>query len=86
MKLTDEESKAMHRHTFKNMDEISRSDKCGCISCCQIYRAAEIEESIPDGDGRTALCVNCGVDAVIGDASGIEITPELLKVLNKKWF
>ena len=34
----------------------------------------------------TAVCPNCTVDSVIGDASGYPITKELLDDMNKKWF
>lgn len=88
MKLTDEQSKLYHSHTIRNMEEIERSQKCGCIACCSIYKSNEIEESISEMDNNkmTALCVRCGTDAVIGDASGLEINVEILKALNKIWF
>ena len=41
---------------------------------------------IKDGDGETALCPYCGIDAVIGDACGLDISPEVLKALHKIWF
>ena len=34
---------------------------------------------------KTAICPICGIDAVIGDAS-VEITAELLEVLNEHYF
>ena len=35
---------------------------------------------------KTAWCPFCGIDAVIGDASGYEITEELLKEMNEVFF
>lgn len=88
MKLTEEQSNLYHSHTIRNMDEIERSQKCGCIACCSIYDADQVEECIGemDDDKMTALCMKCGTDAVIGDASGLEINPGVLKALNKRWF
>ena len=88
MKLTEEQSSFYHAHTIKNMEEIEQSEKCGCIACCSIYNASQIEEYIREMEGNkmTALCIKCGTDAVIGDASGLDINEEILKALNKIWF
>jgi hypothetical protein len=37
-------------------------------------------------DGETALRPRCGIDSVIGDASGFAITPEMLKEMHRYWF
>jgi hypothetical protein len=37
-------------------------------------------------DGQTALCPSCGVDSVIGDASGFPITVEFLTAMEAHWF
>jgi hypothetical protein len=34
----------------------------------------------------TALCPHCGIDAVIGDASGFPITKEFLSEMCQAWF
>ena len=88
MKLTKEQSNLYHSHTIRNREEIEKSQKCGCMACCSIYWAKEIEDWIDEINGKkiTALCVKCGTDAVIGDASGLEINQEILEALNKKWF
>lgn len=88
MKLTKEQSKLYHSHTIRNKEEIEKSQKCGCMACCAIYNANEIEEYISEmNDSKmTALCVKCGTDAIIGDASGLEINNEIVKALNKIWF
>ena len=87
MKLTDEQSRLYHSHTIRNIEEIRQSQKCGCMACCAIYDANEIEEFIKEEDNKmTALCMKCGTDAVVGDASGLEINEATLKALNKRWF
>ena len=88
MKLTEQQSKLYHSHTIRNMDEIHRSQKCGCIACCRLYNPDIVEEGIAEqGDNEyTALCTYCHCDSLIGDASGLEINEDILKVLNKRWF
>lgn len=36
--------------------------------------------------GVTALCPNFGIDSVIGESSGFDITTEFLRAMNSKWF
>jgi len=50
---------------------------CGCYYCCQTLEYSEIQEWIDHK--QTALCPYCGIDSVIGAASGIEITLDFLK-------
>jgi hypothetical protein len=38
------------------------------------------------GWGETATCPWCGIDSVIGDKSGFEITDEFLAVMEEWWF
>lgn len=73
-----------HRYSFRNRVEINKSLKCGCFFCTRIYDAAEVEDFIDDDE--TALCPYCGIDSVIGDASGIELTPSLLNKLKQVYF
>ena len=41
----------------------------------------------PDSlSGGTALCPNCGSEAVIGDKSGYRIDPGFLGSMNEAWF
>lgn len=87
MKLSKEQSNLYHSHTIRNMEEIEQSQKCGCLACCSIYEANKISDYIIEADNKkTGLCEKCGVDAVIGDASGREINNDILKALNKIWF
>jgi hypothetical protein len=53
---------------------------------------SDIEEWIeepsdcPRGLGKTALCPNCGIDAVLPDTIELSLTPELLKAMHEKYF
>ena len=61
---------------------------CGCFSCMETFDAATISEWI-DGPGpaATALCPKCGIDSVIGDASGLPVTDAaFLDKMNSHWF
>lgn len=61
---------------------------CGCFYCKSIYSASEVKEWC-DNDGRgdkTALCPKCGIDSVLGDATFVELTPELLELMNILFF
>lgn len=88
MKLSKEQAELYHSHTIRNLDEIRQSQKCGCIACCSIYDTDKIEEWIVETDHnkKTALCAECGTDAVVGDAAGLKLNEETLKSLNKIWF
>ena len=82
--MTDSLMNDIYRHTLNNRMEISKSSRCGCISCRTIFAATEVVDYIDAG--QTALCPECGIDAVIGDATGVELTAELLATMNKKYF
>ena len=47
---------------------------------CEIIRYAD------DCGIGTAICPYCGVDAVIGESSGVSITKEFLERMHNKWF
>ena len=40
----------------------------------------------PNKTGQTALCPYCGVDSVLGSASGYSITVEFLTRMREYWF
>jgi acetone carboxylase gamma subunit len=48
----------------------------------------EIEDWVDEleGVGQTALCPNCGIDSVIGSASGYSITTDFLENMKRHWF
>lgn len=84
MKLSRSESNLIHSHTALHREEIENSSLCWCISCERNFPPSEIDEWI-DND-ETAICPYCYIDAVVGDASGFELTPQLIHRLNKIWF
>ena len=78
-----------HARSIFHRAEIEASAHCGCFYCRRIFSATEIadwtDEKEPK-DQQTALCPYCGIDSVIGDASGFEITDAFLKAMNAAWF
>lgn len=77
-----------HRHSFFHRDEVLRSERCGCFYCQRTFTPAEVRHWVDeeDGVGMTALCPHCGIDAVIGSASGLPLTPEFLTAMKRRWF
>ena len=74
-----------HAHSRFNRSEIQASELCGCLCCLGIFPPAEIVEWV-DAKGDTALCPKCGVDAVIGSASGVPLDDEFFTLMQKHWF
>ncbi|AFL90470.1 hypothetical protein Terro_4267 [Terriglobus roseus DSM 18391] len=75
-----------HKHCIENRVEVEASALCGCFYCMSIYPPSEIVDWIYDREALTADCPRCGIDAVIGSASGFPITPEFLSTMNEHWF
>ncbi|PWI53063.1 cytoplasmic protein [Rhizobium phaseoli] len=74
-----------HKHSANHRGDIEASTYCGCFYCCKVFESAEIAEWADDN--RTALCPRCGIDAVIGDASGFPATAmEFLGEMKRRWF
>ncbi len=73
-----------HARSIRHRDEIMQSESCGCFFCCAVFAPAGIEEWIDQG--QTALCPTCGIDSVIGSASGFPVTTEFLDRMKAHWF
>ena len=74
-----------HEHSANHRAEIESSRVVGCFYCCDTYSPDLIDEWIDDG--QCAMCPKCGIDAVIGDASGYPVTDkQFLSQMNKVWF
>ena len=76
----------------KNSDyreEILKSEICGCFYCTQTFSPDEIFEWWGDeesGVEPTAVCPKCGIDSVIGSASGFPIDSTFLSKMRDFWF
>lgn len=83
---------AAHAHCALHRAEVERSSVCGCFYCRETFEPTAIREWIADRNvirgatGETALCPRCGIDSVIGSASGYPITPDFLARMRARWF
>lgn len=83
---------AAHRHSIGHRAEFEASAVCGCFHCLATFPHGKVTEWVDwsadgrDDGGRTALCPRCGIDAVIGSASGFPPTPEFLARMEAHWF
>lgn len=77
-----------HKHCIRHREEVLRSALCGCFYCLEVFMPQEIVKWIDEQNptGQTALCPECGIDSVIGSASGYPITRDFLDRMNGHWF
>jgi hypothetical protein len=79
-----------HNRSSNHREEVLASERCACFYCLQVFSPSEIDEwawtDELSGLGTTALCPRCGIDSVIGSASGFPLTPEFLKQMHEYWF
>jgi hypothetical protein len=74
-----------HDHCTNNRVELEASKVVGCFCCCKTYSPSEINEWIDEG--TTAMCSKCGIDSVIGNASGFPVEDKaFLRKMNGLWF
>ena len=79
--------KLAHDHSFKNRSEVAASNVCGCYYCLMIFSPTQIRQWLKEKDGQeTAFCPRCGIDSVIGSASGFQITTEFMQEMRRRWF
>lgn len=78
-----------HQHASNHRAELHNSSACGCFYCCATFTVAAVVEWVdPDenGVGQSAICPYCGVDSVIGSASGFAIQADFLNMMHRYWF
>ena len=76
---------AAQRHAGDHRAELEESVTCGCFYCRKTFAPAEIREWANGDD--TALCPRCGIDSVIGSASGLPVQePAFLGAMHRRWF
>lgn len=77
-----------HKHSSYHRAELKKSELCGCFYCLHCFQSTEIHSWLDKWDGvdQTALCPKCGIDSVIGSASGYPIEQEFLETMKAYWF
>jgi hypothetical protein len=73
-----------HEHASRHRAEIGASELCGCFYCLRTFAPEEIDRWLAVEE--TALCPYCGIDSVIGSASGFPITADFLRRMQARWF
>ena len=73
-----------HRSCIYHRAQIEQSAVCGCFFCGAIFPSVLV--GIWVDEDQTALCPECGIDAVIGAASGFPITAAFLRRMAAHWF
>ena len=88
-KYTEEELKDAHKQSIFHQEVVEKSKHCGCFCCEAVFSPGEIDSWV-DAQylrGRTAICPRCGIDAVLGSASGLPVTDKkFLRSMRKRWF
>lgn len=80
--FSDSYLEQVHKHSFKNKEELLKSEKCACFHCFKVYNPTEIESYLVEKDGKeTALCPHCMCDTVIGDASRFILSDQLIDAM-----
>lgn len=70
-------------HTKNNEIEILNSTQAYCLFCRDHFSAREIYDWAMDDEGNNnAICPKCGMDAIVGDASGFSFNHDELREVN----
>lgn len=81
----------VQRHTIGNRAEIEASKYAGCMSCCAVFDASQVNDwrdewTSPEKRNRvkrwTGQCPRCGQPAVIGSSSGLLEDQSYLPVMH----
>jgi len=68
------------KYSFNNVEELNRNEKCGCYFCIRTFLVSEITDFADNG--KTALCPNCDIDAIVPG----EVSSEFLMAACERWF
>ena len=82
--MTDKDLALAYKHSAMNRVEVQRSAACACFNCLSTFQPSSIKQWIDTG--QTAVCPSCGMDAVLGSASGFELAPDFLASMKSRWF
>ena len=87
--MTNSKLKEAHKHSIYHRSELEKSNICGCFYCKSVFNPIEINEWTDQRetkDNLTALCPKCGIDSVLGGASGFIIDSKFLQQMYNHWF
>lgn len=73
-----------HAFSSNHRHQLEVSEICGCFYCLASFLPTTIVEWVDEDS--TAICPKCGIDSVVGSASGVLITTECLSAMHAHWF
>ena len=84
--ITKETLTSLHRASFRGRKGLESAAHCFCFCCGADFAPSELDYWVDDE--TTALCPECSIDAVLGDAqTGPELfTPEVCTALHNIYF
>ena len=90
-KYTEEYINTAHKATIFHEKDILQSTHCTCFYCGYQFNPTTeanlcwMDENSPKG--KTLVCPMCGIDCIIGDASGFPITDaNFINACTEEWF
>lgn len=81
--------KVAHSASMYNRNILLKDSKCGCFYCLRVLSPSEIKEwcdESENGEGMTAICPYCDVDAILSESSGYPLSQDFLSKMRKRWF
>ncbi len=72
--------------SLDNRAEVQASECCGCFHCGATCAARAVDQWYTARHESSALCPECGIDAVLGDASGYPLTEAFLGGMRLRWY
>ena len=85
--MTEDELQSAHDRSFRNKPSVMASTVCGCFYCRKTCAPSDVQEWVRRDENETALCPHCGIDSLIGNASGLPVTdPAFLSEMHAHWF
>lgn len=76
--------KQFARASMDNRPELEKYPYAWCYYCCKRFESKLINEWTDKG--QTALCPNCGVDAVLSETERIVLNEEIISDAYDYWF
>ena len=76
---------SLHRQSSRHRSEVELAQRCACFYCQQFFTPGAITEWV-DSNEDTALCPFCGIDSVIPESVGQQISQETLAAMHSYWF
>lgn len=89
MAFSRQELEVQHELSSMHRKEVEDAGYCGCCYCQESFPADKIDSWIDSnsaGEGQTAICPLCGIDAIIPSQNGEPIDGRLLEAMHQQYF